>query len=126
MSKICMIQVYRKVLSEHGEEIEERLGAGHEVMGYDFETFKADMFSGDLISTVGTVRNKWDKMVSDRVLEIPSACGPYTKGLLWIDSLKAAAEGRRLVRASLPRTENASVCVSRFYISEHDAREGAQ
>lgn len=128
MSKIAMVQVYTRILTMHSTEIEQREAANHQVIGYDFATFKSDMYAGDLISTIGTVRTKWDKMISDRVLEIPKSCKPYTRGILWIDSLRAAAEGRRLVRATLPRAPDANVCVSDGFIYENqgDVKEGAQ
>ena len=126
MAKIAMPQVYKRILERHGEEIEGRIAANHQVIGYDFATFKMDMYAGGFISTVDTLRVKWDTMVSDKVLEIPSACKPYTKGILWITNLRAKAEGRSLVRASLPRTAR-ETCVSPcIYIGEADAEGGAQ
>lgn len=126
MAKIAMPQVYQRVLEKHGEEIEERTAANHQVIGYDFATFKTDMYAGGFISTVSTLKVKWDTMVSDGVLEIPSACKPYTKGILWIANLRAAAEGRRLVRASLPRTARETCVCPCIYIGEADAEGGAQ
>lgn len=111
MSKISMRQVYFKILSRQEDVIRERTAERREVFRYDFSDFESDMRSGDLISTIGTIKSKWDAMAADRVLEIPANCKPYTWGIVWIDSLKAASEGRRLVRASLPRTDEASVCM---------------
>lgn len=111
MSKISMRQVYSRVLERNREEIEERKRDGHEAMRYDYQQFALDMMARDFISTPLTIGRKWDAMVADRVIEIPSGCRPRTRSVLWLDSLIAAADGRRLVRASLPSVDETRVCM---------------
>lgn len=126
MSKISMRQVYSRVLSQRQSIIDERRSTkSFEVFRYTFDEFEADMRAGDLISTLNTIKGKWSGMVSDKVLEIPKNCKPYTWGYVWIDSLIAAAEGRRLVRASLPRSDDARVCMC-VSDSHCHGEEGAQ
>lgn len=124
MSKISMRQVYAKILSRQKDRIKGAMASGHDAVRYDFESFISDMMSDDLIVTTPTIKTKWNAMISDRVIQIPDSCQPFTTSVLWIDSLMAATEGRRLVRASLPK---ADACVCMCVSDSHcHGEEGAQ
>lgn len=128
MTKISMVQVYGRILERQDDEIAEREARGHEAMGYTFDQFAQDMRARDFISSLTTIKNKWDAMTADRVLDIPARSKPYARGVLWIAPLKAAAQGRVLARATLPDNCQTKMCVSQGFIYENetDAEEESE
>lgn len=86
MSKIYMAQIYKKIWDENKAAMSSTRGRGRSEMVLDFKTFCDLMREDDLIVDIKTIRQKWDIMAAQGVIETMGK--PYTTSMLNLGSFE--------------------------------------
>jgi len=86
MAKVYMAQVYRQIYDERLEDIRIAAQNGKEVILYSFKDFSTDVRRNDLLTSVATIKDKWDNAVADRI--ICEWNGSYSNGWLVYEALQ--------------------------------------
>jgi len=111
-----MIQVYNRIFDCRQDDIKIAKSSNRENVGYNFDTFCKDLRRDDLVTTMATLKSKWDSAVADGVI-LPYN-GKYNRAWLMHPNLES-----KLYRAT---PKNVCVCVSSNNTSEKSNTKGAK
>lgn len=83
MTKITMQEVYRRLEDYTYEILDDARSRGDEAARFDFKDFSKAMRAGDFITTLATIKSKWDSAIADGVIcQIGQT--EYSKGFISI------------------------------------------
>jgi len=116
LTKITMREVYRKLETELYDQLDEARQFKTEVIRLDFRDFSRILRSGDFVTTVTTLRSKWESAIADEVIQ-PLGNERYGRALLVIAALD------RKVAYTASKQKNVCVCVCNTDTAESSTEE---
>lgn len=115
MTKITMKEVYRKLLIALYDEMDESRKFERDSIRLDFKDFSKILRAGDFITTVPTLKCKWDSAIADEVI-MTIGNEKYGRALLDIKAFD-----RKIGYA--PSAKNVCVCVCNTDTAEGNTEE---
>ena len=109
-----MKEVYRKLETTLYDELDEARTFKREVLRLDFKDFSRILRAGDFITTIPTLKAKWDSAIADEVIQ-PLGNEKYGRALLSIKTLD-----RKFYPAE---SKNVCVCVCNTDTAESSTEE---